>query len=91
MSNPYDTRYEQEDYYWGVKPSDSCFKVLDFIPPDRPLTLLDVGCGEGRNAVFFASKGYTVTAFDAFTRWYREDETPCGKGSSLTRGIRGRH
>ncbi|WP_286119110.1 class I SAM-dependent methyltransferase [Thermoactinomyces sp. DSM 45891] len=26
--------------------------------------LLDIGCGEGRNAVFFARNGYDVTAFD---------------------------
>jgi len=25
---------------------------------------LDIGCGEGRNAVFFARNGYNVTAFD---------------------------
>jgi tellurite methyltransferase len=35
------------------------------LPPDRPLKLLDIGCGEGRNAVFFARNGYHVTAFDA--------------------------
>ena len=64
MNNPYDKRYDQKEYYWGVKPSSSCFTVLDVIPPDRPLTLLDIGCGEGRNAIFFASKGYAVTAFD---------------------------
>ncbi len=32
--------------------------------PDRPLKLLDIGCGEGRNSVFFARNGYDVTAFD---------------------------
>ena len=34
------------------------------MPPDRPLRLLDIGCGEGRNAVFFARNGYEVHAFD---------------------------
>jgi len=34
------------------------------MPPDDQVTLLDVGCGEGRDAVFFAGKGYAVTAFD---------------------------
>ena len=33
-------------------------------PPEQPLKLLDIGCGEGRNAVFFARNGYNVTAFD---------------------------
>lgn len=28
------------------------------------LKLLVIGCGEGRNAVFFARNGYDVTAFD---------------------------
>jgi tellurite methyltransferase len=34
------------------------------MPPTRRLKLLDIGCGEGRNAVFFARNGYDVTAFD---------------------------
>jgi tellurite methyltransferase len=64
MNKIYDKRYDQDGYYWGLKPSSSCSRVLEIIPPDRPLKLLDAGCGEGRDAVFFASKGYTVTAFD---------------------------
>jgi tellurite methyltransferase len=64
MTNPYDTRYAGPDYYWGTKPSATCFRVLQLLPPDRPLRLLDIGCGEGRNAVFFARNGYQVTAFD---------------------------
>lgn len=64
MSNAYDERYDQPTYYWGVRPSLTCFEVLKRMPPDRPLRLLDIGCGEGRNAVFFARNGYDVTAFD---------------------------
>lgn len=33
-------------------------------PPIVPLRLLDVGCGEGQAAVFFAKNGYVVSAFD---------------------------
>jgi len=64
VENIYDERYDQEEYYWGLKPSSTCHKVLEIIPPDRSLKLLDVGCGEGRDAVFFADRGYVVTAFD---------------------------
>ena len=65
MTNPYDIRYAGHDYYWGTKPSALCLQVLQLLPPDRPRNLLDVGCGEGRNAVFFARNGYDVTAFDS--------------------------
>ena len=64
MSNPYDKRYDQQEYYWGTHPSPICFEVLKNLPPEKTLKLLDIGCGEGRNAVFFAHNGYNVTAFD---------------------------
>jgi SAM-dependent methyltransferase len=68
MKNPHDERYNQAGYYWGTRPSEICFRVLRLLPPDRPLRLLDIGCGEGRNAVFFARNGYHVTAFDSLPK-----------------------
>lgn len=41
-----------------------CYQVLQLIPPTKHLKLLDVGCGEGKDAVFFARNGYDVSAFD---------------------------
>ena len=64
MSGSYDDRYRGKGYYWGKRPSAICYRVLELMPPERPLKLLDIGCGEGRNAVFFARNGYQVTAFD---------------------------
>lgn len=60
----YDEKYSEEGYYWGKKPSSSCFKVLKLKPPVEKLRVIEVGCGEGKNAVFFARNGYDVTAFD---------------------------
>ena len=62
--NYYDQRYRQEEYYWGFQPSDLCYLVLKSMPPIGRLRLLDLGCGEGKDAVFFARNGYDVTAFD---------------------------
>ena len=60
----YEERYREKEYYWGVNPSFMCFEVLKLLPPTRPLRLLDAGCGEGKDAVFFAKNGYIVSAFD---------------------------
>lgn len=60
----YEDEYLQENYYWGLKPSSMCYKVLQKLPPTKPLRLLDIGCGEGKDSVFFARNGYIVTAFD---------------------------
>ncbi|WP_334073765.1 MULTISPECIES: helix-turn-helix domain-containing protein [Paenibacillus] len=63
------TIYEEEyrkkqSYYWGTEPNKACYEVLKIMPPTRPLKLLDIGCGEGKDAVFFARNGYDVSAFD---------------------------
>jgi len=60
----YEDRYADDAYYWGVAPSNQCFEVMKQCPPTKKLRLLDVGCGEGRNAAFFARNGYAVDAFD---------------------------
>lgn len=60
----YEQKYLKEEYYWGTEPSQMCYEVMKILPPVKPLKLLDIGCGEGKNAVFFARNGYIVTAFD---------------------------
>lgn len=60
----YEERYRTDEYYWGIKPSDMCFEVMKLKPLIKPLSVLDIGCGEGKDAVFFARNGYNVTAFD---------------------------
>ena len=64
--NPYDQRYAGQEYYWGKKPSAICDRIMEIIRPSsdfRP-KLLDLGCGEGRNAIYFAKHGFDVTALD---------------------------
>lgn len=60
----YEERYKTEGYYWGLNPSPMCYEIMKLRPPVRPLKLLDIGCGEGKDAVFFAKNGYIVSAFD---------------------------
>ncbi len=60
----YEEKYRGEKLYWGSHIWSRCYDVLRLMPPDRPLRILDIGCGEGQAAVFFARNGYAVTAFD---------------------------
>lgn len=65
--NLYDERYASKRYYWGKKPSSICNKIIGIIRPYgnfRP-KLLDLGCGEGRNAVYFAKHGFNVVGLDS--------------------------
>lgn len=61
---PYEERYSGQGYYWGTRPNRMCLELLERFYPVRPLRLLEIGCGEGKDAVFLASNGYQVTAFD---------------------------
>lgn len=60
----YDKRYNTEGYYWGLAPNDLCYEIMRLKPPIKPYKVLDIGCGEGKDAVFLARNGYHVSAFD---------------------------
>jgi len=59
-----DKKYKANDYFLGEKPSSMRYEVLKLLPPTRRLKLLDIGCGEGKDAVFFARNGYDVTGIE---------------------------
>ena len=63
---PYDQRYAGREFYWGKKPSTMCDRVIEITSPgaDFPPKLLDLGCGEGRDAVYFARYGFEVVGLD---------------------------
>lgn len=57
--------YSQEAYYWGRSPSRLAKKTTEFLPADpNGWRLVDLGAGEGRDAVFFARRGLDVDAVD---------------------------
>jgi tellurite methyltransferase len=62
----YDEAYKGPEFYWGKTPSAICERVIAIVKPGpgRRLRLLDLGCGEGRNAVFFARHGFQVAGLD---------------------------
>lgn len=58
----WDTRYSTEEYAYGKAPNDFLAEKYKLIPKGKVLSLAE---GEGRNAVFLAKQGYSVTAVDA--------------------------
>ncbi len=57
----WNTRYDQPDYVFGTEPNDFLVEMATRIPAGPVLCLAE---GEGRNAVFLASRGHAVTAVD---------------------------
>ena len=62
MKDMWDKRYSSEDYAYGTAPNDFFKQVLDKYNPQG--TILFAAEGEGRNAVYAASKGLKAFAFD---------------------------
>lgn len=61
----YEKCYKGDEYYWGLEPAEFLNSLVEAIGRDpTTLSVLDIGCGEGKDAVFLAQKGCAVTAFD---------------------------
>jgi cyclopropane fatty-acyl-phospholipid synthase-like methyltransferase len=60
----YEDGYRDCSCFWGTEPGSLIKKLAEFIGTLNNLNVLDVGCGEGKNAVYLASRGATVLAVD---------------------------
>jgi 2-polyprenyl-3-methyl-5-hydroxy-6-metoxy-1,4-benzoquinol methylase len=57
----WDEKYSAPDYIYGTKPNEFLSQNFNLLPKGNILCLAE---GEGRNAVFLAKQGYSVTAVD---------------------------
>jgi SAM-dependent methyltransferase len=58
----WDARYgEREGAMWSGRPNGRLVAEVSSLTPGR---VLDVGCGEGADAIWLARRGWTVTAID---------------------------
>jgi tellurite methyltransferase len=58
----WDKKYAIKNYVFGKAPAEFLAENYSYIPEGSKV--LDVGMGEGRNAVFLAQKGFEVTGID---------------------------
>lgn len=83
----WDARYAATELVWSAEPNQFVATELADLPPGRAL---DLAAGEGRNAIWLARRGWTVTAADfsqvaldkgrqlagdTAVRWVRADAT----------------
>ncbi len=59
--NLWDRRYAAEEFVFGTSPNDF---LAAHVAALRPGTVCCIGDGEGRNGVFLAEQGFTVTSVD---------------------------
>ena len=59
----WDEKFSREGYFYGFEPNAFIASNADRLKPEGKVLCL--GEGEGRNAVYLASKGFDVTALDA--------------------------
>lgn len=64
MDAPYDAGYASCACFWGRRPGSLLLELAKVVPSWRGLDVLDVGCGEGKNAAFLAQRGASVRAID---------------------------
>lgn len=60
-AHDWDTRYEKTDLMWSAGPNQWIEQVVGDLPPG---SALDLAAGEGRNAIWLASRGWEATALD---------------------------
>jgi len=60
-ADAWDERYAATELVWSADPNQFLVAEVDGMAPGRAL---DLACGEGRNALWLAERGWTVTAVD---------------------------
>jgi tellurite methyltransferase len=60
-----DSFYADDPHPWGTEPTAV---VADHVEAFNPGTVLDLGGGDGRNALFLAARGFDVTVVDVVPR-----------------------
>src|SRR5690606_34627495 len=61
LAAEWDGRYAEHARMWSGDPNGAFELEVAGLPPGRAL---DVGCGEGADAIWLASRGWSVTAVD---------------------------
>ncbi len=73
----WNTRFAQPGFFFGTAPNAFLTRTIDLLAPGQ--SVLAVADGEGRNGVFLAERGMSVTSFDI-------SDVAVGKAAALAAG-----
>ena len=65
MSKLWDKVYSNDSAFFGEEPSDFAQKCYSYFKKYGVKRILELGCGQGRDTIFFASNGLDVFAVDS--------------------------
>ena len=78
-ADEWDSRYRGSELVWGTAPNRWVEREAASLPPGRAL---DLACGEGRNSIWLAQRGWQVTGIDFSAE-------AIGKARTLAQGVHG--
>lgn len=78
-ASDWDRKYAAQDLLWSAEPNRFVAAELSLLPAGRAL---DLACGEGRNAIWLAERGWRVRAVD-----FSSVAVDRGKGIAQRRGV----
>ena len=87
MSSFWDRLYQTDNPFFGEEPSNfalSCYN--EYMEKDKLKKILELGCGQGRDTLFFASKGIEIRALD-YSSVVIDGLIKCAKERSLLSNI----
>lgn len=89
MRSPWAREYARTpgSYIWGTAPSALAVELCRLLPPGA--RVLDLGCGEGRDSVFFAARGHAVTGLDVSRAGLRKAERLARERGVAVRWVHG--
>ncbi len=64
-STPWDSRYSTDSYVYGTDVNEFVASSLEQAAVRAGARVVELACGEGRNAVYLARQGFQVTAVDS--------------------------
>jgi len=85
--SPWDLEYRRtpDSYVWGTEASALAVELAGRVPAGA--RVIDLGCGEGRDSVFFAQRGFQVTGVEASAAGLRKAERLAGERGVHVRWI----